>query len=154
MASPTPLFLILCFTCFSVSFSQTLFLPLTHSLSQTQFNTTHHLLKATATRSATRFHRHQHHRKTNQVSLPLAPGSDYTLSFTLGSTPPQPISLYMDTGSDLVWFPCSPFECILCEGKPNSSFPRPKSPKTPPFPATPTPAPPRTPPLVPALSAP
>ncbi|OVA13859.1 Peptidase A1 [Macleaya cordata] len=23
----------------------------------------------------------------------------------------------MDTGSDLVWFPCSPFECILCEGK-------------------------------------
>ncbi|KAF6140402.1 hypothetical protein GIB67_013171 [Kingdonia uniflora] len=23
----------------------------------------------------------------------------------------------MDTGSDLVWFPCAPFECILCEGK-------------------------------------
>ena len=23
----------------------------------------------------------------------------------------------MDTGSDVVWFPCSPFECILCEGK-------------------------------------
>ncbi|KAA8521388.1 hypothetical protein F0562_012050 [Nyssa sinensis] len=25
----------------------------------------------------------------------------------------------MDTGSDLVWFPCTPFECILCEGKYN-----------------------------------
>ncbi|KAL6986028.1 hypothetical protein U1Q18_019395 [Sarracenia purpurea var. burkii] len=25
----------------------------------------------------------------------------------------------MDTGSDLVWFPCHPFECILCDGKYN-----------------------------------
>ncbi|XP_050375707.1 probable aspartyl protease At4g16563 [Argentina anserina] len=130
MASLTPMFLLICFTYISVSFSQTLFLPLTHSLSQTQFNTTHHLLKATATRSTARFRHHQHHRKASQVSLPLAPGSDYTLSFTLGSTPPQPISLYMDTGSDLVWFPCSPFECILCEGKPNSTFPPPKIPQS------------------------
>ncbi|KAG5039775.1 hypothetical protein AAZX31_05G056900 [Glycine max] len=29
----------------------------------------------------------------------------------------------MDTGSDLVWFPCAPFKCILCEGKPNASPP-------------------------------
>ncbi|KAF7810091.1 putative aspartyl protease [Senna tora] len=28
----------------------------------------------------------------------------------------------MDTGSDLVWFPCAPFECILCEGKSNPSM--------------------------------
>ncbi|CBI31923.3 unnamed protein product, partial [Vitis vinifera] len=73
---------------------------------------TPHLLKFTSARSATRFH-HRH----RQISLPLSPGSDYTLSFNLGSHPPQPISLYMDTGSDLVWFPCAPFECILCEGK-------------------------------------
>ncbi|KAJ4832312.1 hypothetical protein Tsubulata_026981 [Turnera subulata] len=99
------------------SSSQTLLLPLSHSLSKTQFTSTHHLLKSTSTRSATRF-RH-HHRKTThrQVSLPLSPGSDYTLSFTLNSHPPQPISLYLDTGSDLVWFPCHPFECILCEDK-------------------------------------
>ncbi|KAM1127821.1 hypothetical protein ACFX15_037140 [Malus domestica] len=129
------LFLILCcITHFSLSSSQPLFLPLTHRLSQTQFNSTPNLLKSTSARSAVRFHhhhnRHHYHRKTNQVSLPLTPGSDYTLSFTLNSNPPQPISLYMDTGSDLVWFPCSPFECILCEGKPNSTTPPPKIPPT------------------------
>ncbi|KAG6637052.1 probable aspartyl protease At4g16563 [Carya illinoinensis] len=117
MASASSVFilrLILCFSSLSVSFSGIVLLPLTHSLSKTQFNSTHHLLKSTSTRSATRFHGHHQRR---QVSLPLSPGSDYTLSFTVGSNPPQPISLYMDTGSDLVWFPCSPFECILCEGK-------------------------------------
>ncbi|KAL3497482.1 hypothetical protein ACH5RR_040214 [Cinchona calisaya] len=86
-------------------------LPLTHSLSNSHFTTTPHLLKSTATHSATSFRR-------RQVSLPLNPGSDYTLSFTLGS---QTISLYMDTGSDVVWLPCHPFECILCEGKYNPS---------------------------------
>uniref|UniRef100_A0A6N2MTX5 Peptidase A1 domain-containing protein n=1 Tax=Salix viminalis TaxID=40686 RepID=A0A6N2MTX5_SALVM len=109
---------ILCFTHISISTSETLFLPLTHSLSKTQFTSTHHLLKSTSTRSTARFHHHYHHNKNShnhrQVSLPLSPGSDYTLSFTLNS---QPISLYLDTGSDLVWFPCQPFECILCEGK-------------------------------------
>ncbi|GAB2274165.1 hypothetical protein Dimus_008934 [Dionaea muscipula] len=95
---------------------QMLLLPLTHSLSKYQFITSsHHLLKTTATRSAVRHRRLRHH--ANQVSLPLSPGSDYTLSFSLGSDPPQSLSVYMDTGSDLVWFPCSPFECILCDGK-------------------------------------
>uniref|UniRef100_A0A2N9GGK9 Peptidase A1 domain-containing protein n=1 Tax=Fagus sylvatica TaxID=28930 RepID=A0A2N9GGK9_FAGSY len=32
----------------------------------------------------------------------------------------------MDTGSDLVWFPCSPFECILCEGKSTTTTTPPK----------------------------
>lgn len=119
----------LCFSSLSVSFSEIVLLPLTHSLSRTQFNSTHHLLKSTSARSTTRFH--GHHQQRRQVSLPLSPGSDYTLSFTLGSNPPQPISLYMDTGSDLVWFPCSPFECILCEGKsnPSTTTPPPKVPK-------------------------
>lgn len=99
-------------------------LPLTHSISKTQFNTTHHLLKSTSTRSFNRFHHQHHHIKhQTQVSLPLSPGSDYTLSFNLGSNPSQLITLYMDTGSDLVWFPCSPFECILCEGKPQTTKP-------------------------------
>ncbi|CAO2819866.1 unnamed protein product [Amaranthus hypochondriacus] len=83
---------------------------MTHSLSKTNFKSSHHLLKSTTTISTKR-----HRRNTNQqVSLPLTPGSDYTLSFTLNS---QTLSVYMDTGSDVVWFPCSPFECILCEGK-------------------------------------
>ncbi|KAK9984679.1 hypothetical protein SO802_034204 [Lithocarpus litseifolius] len=123
---------ILCFSSLSVTLSeQLLLLPLTHSLSKNQFNSTHQLLKSTSTRSSMRFHHHHHHHKKlnkqqQQVSLPLSPGSDYTLSFTIGSNPPQPISLYMDTGSDLVWFPCSPFECILCEGKSTTTTPPPK----------------------------
>ncbi|KAL3743270.1 hypothetical protein ACJRO7_018559 [Eucalyptus globulus] len=111
---------IITFPCLvSVSLSETLLLPLTHSLSHAhpQFNSTHHLLRAASARSAARFrlrHRHQRH-LPRQASLPLSPGSDYTLSLTLHS---QAVSLYMDTGSDLVWVPCSPFTCILCDGKP------------------------------------
>lgn len=112
----SPLFLLLVITSFSsYHISPThsvLVLPLSHSLSATQFNTTHLLLKSSAARSATRFRRHR------QVSLPLSPGSDYTLSLSVGS---QTISLYMDTGSDVVWLPCHPFECILCEGKYSNS---------------------------------
>ncbi|KAG6788771.1 hypothetical protein POTOM_004848 [Populus tomentosa] len=130
--------LLLCFSlCFShifITTSRTLFLPLTHSLSKTQFTSTHHLIKSTSTSSITRFRRRRHQKNTHshrQVSLPLSPGSDYTLSFTLDS---QPISLYLDTGSDLVWFPCQPFECILCEGKAENtslaSTPPPKLSKT------------------------
>ncbi|XP_043710101.1 probable aspartyl protease At4g16563 [Telopea speciosissima] len=106
--------------------SSEIVLPLSHSLSKTQFkfNHTHHLLKSSSVRSTTRFRNHRHHHghlHRRQISLPLSPGSDYTLSFSLGSDPVQTISLYMDTGSDLVWFPCSPFECILCEGKYDTS---------------------------------
>ncbi|KAJ8526772.1 hypothetical protein K7X08_029249 [Anisodus acutangulus] len=119
MASSSSVFFTL-FTFFSLflfSSAGPLVFPLTHSFSKTQYNSTHHLLKSTSTRSATRLH---HHR---QVSLPLTPGSDYTLSFSLGS---QLISLYMDTGSDVVWLPCHPFDCILCEGKYNpTSIPNP-----------------------------
>ncbi|KAL8552728.1 hypothetical protein ACS0TY_001418 [Phlomoides rotata] len=117
MASPVFILSFLV-TLFSLHYSSLslLLLPLSHSLSTTPFNSTHNLLKSTASRSATRFRR-------RQVSLPLAPGSDYTLSFSLGS---QTISLYMDTGSDVVWLPCHPFECILCEGEYSpSSIPHP-----------------------------
>ncbi|PKI39808.1 probable aspartyl protease At4g16563 [Punica granatum] len=119
------LLVILIFACFSASCAEVLFLPLKHSLAGARFNRTpHHLLKSTAAHSAARFHRHHQHRHLSsstaqqQVSLPLLPGSDYTLSLTVASRPPQSVSLYMDTGSDLVWFPCSPFTCILCDGKP------------------------------------
>ncbi|XP_014505738.1 probable aspartyl protease At4g16563 [Vigna radiata var. radiata] len=114
--TPTMFLSLLFFIILSISHPsfQMLLLPLTHTLSQAQFNTTHHLLKSTSARSAARFRR--------QLSLPLSPGSDYTLSFNLGHQA-QPITLYMDTGSDLVWLPCAPFKCILCEGKPNASPP-------------------------------
>ncbi|KAI5417500.1 hypothetical protein KIW84_042204, partial [Lathyrus oleraceus] len=116
MTSRSPMLLLLLVTLFiSHSSSQMLLLPLTHSLSKTQFNTTHNLLKSISTRSISRFHHYKHR---HQLSLPLSPGSDYTLSFNIGPHS-QPITLYMDTGSDLVWFPCTPFNCILCELKPN-----------------------------------
>ncbi|XP_044476556.1 probable aspartyl protease At4g16563 [Mangifera indica] len=112
------------FTLFSASSvsssSQFVLLPLTHFLTKSKFTSTHHLLKFTTTRSATRFHRHRNHHQ--QVSLPLSPGSDYTLSFSLGNSNSS-VSLYLDTGSDLVWLPCHPFECILCESKPEKAQP-------------------------------
>ncbi|KAI3727464.1 hypothetical protein L6452_16078 [Arctium lappa] len=97
----------------SSSSSKLLLFPLTHSLSNSEFNNTHHLLKSTTSRSATRF-LHHHNR---QVSFALSPGSDYTMSFSLGSAPKRTVTLYMDTGSDTVWLPCKPFTCIMCEGK-------------------------------------
>ncbi|KAL6903428.1 hypothetical protein ACP4OV_004241 [Aristida adscensionis] len=111
-----------------------LLLPLTNTLSSLPAaNGTavpiHHLLRSSSLRSAARHRRHRArgragnlpppgaHRR--QLSLPLSPGSDYTLSLSVG--PPSaaaPVSLFLDTGSDLVWFPCAPFTCMLCEGKP------------------------------------
>ncbi|XP_057449829.1 probable aspartyl protease At4g16563 [Lotus japonicus] len=120
MASPSPLFLLCFMLCISHSYQMVL-LPLTHSISKSQFNSTHHLLKTTSTRSAARFQHHHHRHQQHQLSLPLSPGSDYTLSLNFGGS--QPITLYMDTGSDLVWFPCAPFECMLCEGKPDTPKP-------------------------------
>nr|ACL81165.1 aspartyl protease [Mirabilis jalapa] len=128
----TPTFF-LCFFLFvafvslsSAQVQQKLMLPLSHSLSKTKFTSTHHLLKSTTIKSTARHHHHRtrhsnklknhhrHHQHQQQISLPLSPGTDYTLTFSINS---QTLSVYMDTGSDIVWFPCSPFECILCEGK-------------------------------------
>ncbi|KAK1325699.1 Protein ASPARTIC PROTEASE IN GUARD CELL 1 [Acorus calamus] len=95
------------------STQSTLILPLHHSLSTTSSTTPHHHLQTTSHRQHIRHNRHNHH-----LSLPLSPGSDYTLSFSIGH---RPITLYMDTGSDLVWFPCSPFECILCDDEQTTS---------------------------------
>ncbi|KAL4570934.1 hypothetical protein LXL04_026599 [Taraxacum kok-saghyz] len=102
------------FLFFSVASSKLLLFPLTNSLSSySHFNSTHHLLKSTTARSTARFLRHH----SRQVSVALSPGSDYTMSFSLGSAPKRTVTLYMDTGSDTVWLPCKPFTCIMCEGK-------------------------------------
>ncbi|CAN1748191.1 Probable aspartyl protease At4g16563 [Linum perenne] len=80
------------------------------------------LLQQDAPESKHRFGFHQppfnsvNHLHLHCFALPFIP-NDYTLSITLNSNPPRHVSLYLDTGSDLVWFPCHPFECILCEGK-------------------------------------
>ncbi|KAG2573600.1 probable aspartyl protease At4g16563 [Panicum virgatum] len=124
-----------------------LLVPLTNTLSSlgggngTTPVPVHHLLRSSSLRSAARHRRHRArggllrppprppaHR---QLSLPLSPGSDYTLSLSVGSaSAAAPVPLFLDTGSDLVWFPCAPFTCMLCEGKPapGGSAPRPPPP--------------------------
>ncbi|XP_072987063.1 probable aspartyl protease At4g16563 [Typha latifolia] len=117
----------------SHSHSHSFLIPLSHTLPLDNYSSLHHLLKTSTLRSTNR-HRHRHlpdhhhHHHHHHLSLPLSSGSDYTLSLSLGPTAsPTTVSLFMDTGSDLVWFPCSPFSCILCEGKspPNSPPPPP-----------------------------
>lgn len=114
-----------------------LLLPLTNTLSSLRggkSNDTatpvHRLLRASSLRSAARHGRHRARRSPpppppgpgrhgRQLSLPLSPGSDYTLSLSVGpASAAAPVTLFLDTGSDLVWFPCAPFTCMLCEGKP------------------------------------
>lgn len=129
---------LLCFLVLLVSSPQChgLLLPLTNTLSSlrpTNDISVHHLIRSSSLRSAARHRARSPHRlpppSHRQLSLPLAPGSDYTLSLSVG--PPStatPVSLFLDTGSDLVWFPCAPFTCMLCEGKPtpnNHSSPLP-----------------------------
>ncbi|KFK26526.1 hypothetical protein AALP_AA8G260600 [Arabis alpina] len=108
----------------SVSSSPPLLLPLSHSLSTSKHSSSPlHLLKSSSSRSSARFRRHHHHnhKHQQQLPLPLSSGSDYLLSLSVGSS--SSVSLYLDTGSDLVWFPCRPFTCILCESKPIPSSP-------------------------------
>ncbi|KAJ1272027.1 hypothetical protein BS78_06G171600 [Paspalum vaginatum] len=108
-----------------------LLLPLTNTLSSlhgaNDTTPVHHLLRSSSLRSAARHRRHRARRNVQppggsghrQLSLPLSPGSDYTLSLSVGpASAAAPVSLFLDTGSDLVWFPCAPFTCMLCEGKP------------------------------------
>ncbi|XP_020597640.1 probable aspartyl protease At4g16563 [Phalaenopsis equestris] len=138
--SSSLLLLFLCFFqsqyAYSVSFTpdKPLVLPLTHSISlslSSPFPSQSNLLKSSSLRSAARFHSHR--QKRRQLPLPLAAGADYTLSLSISSTT---VSLYLDTGSDLLWFPCSPFQCILCENKPLSSTPLPPPPSSHPLPCS------------------
>ncbi|CAN8231795.1 unnamed protein product [Cochlearia groenlandica] len=106
---------------FSLS-SKPLILPLSHSLSTSKHSLSPlNLIKSSSSHSSARFRRHHKHKK--QLPLPLSSGSDYLLSLSVGSSSSSSVSLYLDTGSDLVWFPCRPFTCILCESKPTPPSP-------------------------------
>ncbi|CAE6192572.1 unnamed protein product [Arabidopsis arenosa] len=108
----------------SSSSSSPLLLHLSHSLSTSKHSASPlHLLKSSSSRSSARF-RHHHHKHQQQLSLPISSGSDYLISLSVGSSS-SAVSLYLDTGSDLVWFPCRPFTCILCESKPLPPSPPP-----------------------------
>lgn len=83
------------------------------------------LLRVSSKRSSSRFHslrrnRHGHKKHSMDFSLPLRAGSDYIMPLMLGNSQ-QRLEVFMDTGSDLVWVPCSAnsskpsFECIMCK---------------------------------------
>ncbi|ERN16159.1 probable aspartyl protease At4g16563 [Amborella trichopoda] len=58
--------------------------------------------------------------------VPLSPLSygGYTVTLDFG-TPPQPLSFIMDTGSELVWFPCtSTYICAMCPNPIPTFFPK------------------------------
>ncbi|KAK4432616.1 putative aspartyl protease [Sesamum alatum] len=70
-----------------------------------------------ATASATRAHHLKHPQaSTSAVKAPIFPHGygGYSISLSFG-TPPQTLSFLMDTGSSLVWFPCTQsFSCSSC----------------------------------------
>lgn len=94
---------------------QELVIPLRHSLSGGASAT--ELIKASAARSLHRNTNKNTKKKKREESLALSGGSDYTMRLQLGKGKEAAAWVYMDTGSDLVWFPCRPFTCILCEGE-------------------------------------
>ncbi|KAK4478859.1 hypothetical protein RD792_014364 [Penstemon davidsonii] len=74
-----------------------------------------------ATSSITRAHHLKHPKKTTSnisaTKIPLFPKSygGYSVSLDFG-TPPQKITFVMDTGSSLVWFPCTDhYTCKSCK---------------------------------------
>ena len=109
---------ILCFSSLSVSLSEVVVLPLTHSLPK--FNSTQLLFKSLSIHSSIRFQQHQQRKQnqSQQISIPLSDVGGYFLSITTGSNPSKSISLVMDTGSHIVWYPCSPYKCFRCKTPP------------------------------------
>lgn len=126
MASMLLCFL-LCFSSLSVSLSEVVVLPLTHSLPK--FNSTQLLFKSLSIHSSIRFQQHQQKKQkqnqnqSQQISIPLSQVIAYHLSITTASNPSQSISLLMDTGSHIVWFPCSPYKCFRCKTPPTLQKP-------------------------------
>ncbi|KAF8403356.1 hypothetical protein HHK36_011458 [Tetracentron sinense] len=94
---------------------------ITLSLSQLDQNPSPDLLQKLthlASASLTRAHHLKNPKSASLSETPLFPHSygDYSVSLSFG-TPPQTIPFIMDTGSDLVWFPCT--HRYLCK---NCSF--------------------------------
>lgn len=60
-------------------------------------------------------------KSAQQPGMPVRPSGDleYVLDLAIG-TPPQPISVLLDTGSDLIWTQCAP--CKSCLTQPDPMF--------------------------------
>ncbi|KAM5559362.1 putative aspartyl protease [Rosa sericea] len=120
MATPNPLLLSLIslFSLFHLAFSSKLTLPLsllaTHPSSSDPIQT----LSLLSSASLSRAHhlKRPKHSNSSTTKVPLYPRSfgGYSISLSFG-TPPQTSTFIMDTGSSLVWFPCtSRYTCSNC----------------------------------------
>ncbi|KAI3723295.1 hypothetical protein L2E82_34772 [Cichorium intybus] len=115
-----PTLISIIYLCIPSSSSQT---PLTLSLTQHLPPETNHLpwpqtINFLASSSITRAHRlkNPNHNSSSTIQTPLFPHSygGYSISLSFG-TPPQKLSFLMDTGSSLVWFPCTHrYKCYDC----------------------------------------
>ncbi|XP_050382146.1 probable aspartyl protease At4g16563 [Argentina anserina] len=120
MATPNPnpllLSLISLFSLFLLAFSSKLTIPLsplsTHPSSSDPIQTLNLLSSA----SLSRAHHLKRHPNSSTTNVPLNPRSygGYSIPLSFG-TPPQTSTFVMDTGSSLVWFPCtSRYVCSRC----------------------------------------
>lgn len=119
---------ILCFCNFSSSSSSqtTLTLSLTQHIppsQQSEQETKRHpwlqIINSLASSSITRAHllKNPKEKSSSTSKIPLFPRSygGYSVSLSFGS-PPQKLSFVMDTGSSLVWFPCTHrYTCYNCD---------------------------------------
>ncbi|KAL6337469.1 hypothetical protein AAG906_036783 [Vitis piasezkii] len=126
MASSSSIILILCgFTLFSLLLlansspdknPATITLPLTPLFTKNPSSDPWQLLSHLTSASLTRAHHLKHRKNTSSVNTPLFAHSygGYSVSLSFG-TPSQTLSFVMDTGSSLVWFPCtSRYVCTRC----------------------------------------
>src|ERR1044072_4139770 len=120
MAPPYILFILLCTLSFSPTFSfsnpKTITLPLSPLF--TKSSDPIQTLKLTASASLTRAHhlkhRHKHSPSLLNTSVYAKSYGGYSIDLNFG-TPPQPSSFVLDTGSSLVWLPCSSrYLCSAC----------------------------------------
>ncbi|TKY61933.1 Aspartic proteinase nepenthesin-2 [Spatholobus suberectus] len=104
-------------TAFTSSTPNTITLPLSPLLTKSPSSDPFHSLKLAASTSLTRAH-HLKHRNTppSLVTTPVYPKGygGYSIDLSFG-TPPQTSPFVLDTGSSLVWFPCtSRYLCSHC----------------------------------------
>ncbi|KAK7354992.1 hypothetical protein VNO80_14237 [Phaseolus coccineus] len=129
MPPPSPLiFSILCFLSViiftSSSTPNTITLPLSHLFTTHPSSHPFHTLKLAVSTSITRAHHLKNH-QPNPLKTQIHPKSygGYSIDLNFG-TPPQTFSFILDTGSTLVWLPCSShYLCSNC----NSFHNTPKS---------------------------
>ncbi|XP_052174364.1 probable aspartyl protease At4g16563 [Diospyros lotus] len=88
--------------------------PLTKSHHKNPLQRLNHLASLSIARAHHLKHRHENHSSPTKAHLLARGYGGYSLSLSFG-TPPQTLPFIMDTGSSLVWFPCTHrYVCNQC----------------------------------------